>query len=437
MARQAALATLSGHTEYVYNAAFSPDGARIVTASGDHTARLRDAKTGATLAILSGWDVIAFSPDSGRILTEGPDHTLRLWDGKTGAALATLSGHSEQVNTAAFSPDGARIVSTSFEKTARLWDGKTGGALATLSGHRHDVTSATFSPDGAHIVSTSFDNTARIRDVQTSAALATLSGHSEIVTGAAYSPDGGRIVTRSNDNTVRIWDAKTGVALAILSGHRGGVRSAAFSTDGGRIVTASNDGTAKIWDVDPTLMAERSQLRQRRKVALAALNCDEVEALDARLGGDTTSACAFDKLLATGAARELYLAAVKYEADKERAKAKRIYLTLLDRFPQDDFAVKAGDRITALADVEAVESSNAAAVRAAAEGRAAAEARAQTRAAEQQRNSACSHVYIGKEFRVNLLLHYRVVGFSAETQRVTIREDDGTSREISCSEVPQ
>ena len=40
---------LSGHTGLVNNAAFSPDGSRIVTASSDNTARLWDAKTGAAL----------------------------------------------------------------------------------------------------------------------------------------------------------------------------------------------------------------------------------------------------------------------------------------------------------------------------------------------------------------------------------------------------
>ena len=41
---------LRGHEYAVLSAAFSPDGARIVTASYDHTARLWDATTGEELA---------------------------------------------------------------------------------------------------------------------------------------------------------------------------------------------------------------------------------------------------------------------------------------------------------------------------------------------------------------------------------------------------
>jgi dipeptidyl aminopeptidase/acylaminoacyl peptidase len=120
----AGLATLSGHTDWVNSAAFSPDGARVVTAAFDNTARL--------------------------------------WDAATGAALATLSGHTDQVVSAKFSRDGSRVITASFDNTARLWDAATGAALATLSGHTNQVVSAAFSPNGSHIVTASLDRTARI-----------------------------------------------------------------------------------------------------------------------------------------------------------------------------------------------------------------------------------------------------------------------------------
>ena len=124
---------LEGHTQAVMSAGFSPDGARIVTASSDRTARLWDAQTGAALAVLQGHtgsvNGAGFSPDGARIVTASSDRTARLWDAKTGAALAVLQGHTGSVNGAGFSPDGARIVTASGDKTARLWDAKTGAAL--------------------------------------------------------------------------------------------------------------------------------------------------------------------------------------------------------------------------------------------------------------------------------------------------------------------
>jgi hypothetical protein len=79
----------------------------------------------------------AFSPDGVHIVTASWDATARVWDAKTGATLATLSGHKAWVHGAAFSPDGKRIVTASWDKTARVWDAATGAALATLPGHTY------------------------------------------------------------------------------------------------------------------------------------------------------------------------------------------------------------------------------------------------------------------------------------------------------------
>ena len=88
---------LTGHTDYILSAAFSPDGQRVVTASRDGTARV--------------------------------------WDARTGHALATLQGHTDIVWSAVFSPDGQRVVTASADETARVWDARTGQAVATLQGH--------------------------------------------------------------------------------------------------------------------------------------------------------------------------------------------------------------------------------------------------------------------------------------------------------------
>ena len=259
------------------SAAFSPDGARLVIASGDKTARLWDAKSGASLAVLEGHTNFvtsaAFSPDGARIVTASGDKTARLWDAKSGASLAVLEGQTNSVTSAAFSPDGARIVTASDDNTARLWDAKTGASLAVLQGHTGSVNSAGFSPDGTRVATASDDNTARLWDAKMGAALAVLEGHTDSVNSAGFCPDGTQVVTASDDNTARLWDAKTGATLAVLKGHTDSVKSAGFSPDGTRVVTASDDNTARLWIVWPLLTADT--VAYAEIAALGALSRDE------------------------------------------------------------------------------------------------------------------------------------------------------------------
>ena len=64
----------------------------------------------------------SFSPDGAKIVSASYDTTVRVCSAATGECELTLEGHSSTVKSACFSPDGARIVSASWDNTVRVWD---------------------------------------------------------------------------------------------------------------------------------------------------------------------------------------------------------------------------------------------------------------------------------------------------------------------------
>ena len=92
---------VTGHTSYVNSVAFSADGARIVSGSGDNTVRVWDAATGQPVHVLEGhtggvWSV-AFSADGARIVSGSVDGARIVWDAATGQPVPVLEGRTEPV----------------------------------------------------------------------------------------------------------------------------------------------------------------------------------------------------------------------------------------------------------------------------------------------------------------------------------------------------
>jgi len=125
-------------------------------------------KTGELVFTLSGHTSgvvdIAYSPDGRKIATGSGDASAKSWDATTGKELFTLTGHSAELRPVVFSPDGKFLATGSGDNTAKIWDVETGQEVLTLPGSQGAVYGVAFSPsdDGAHLLVSSRDGIVRV-----------------------------------------------------------------------------------------------------------------------------------------------------------------------------------------------------------------------------------------------------------------------------------
>jgi WD40 repeat protein len=244
-------AVLTGHAALVNAVAWSPDGARIASASSDRTARVWDAARGACTAVLAEHDddvnSVAWSPDGARAVTGSFDGAARVFDASTGSVLARLRGHRGDVNGVAWSPDGAWIATASDDGTGRIWH-RRGELRRELCGHTDWVDQVAFSPDGALVATASLDRTARVWSVASGAEIACLDGHACTVKAVRWSPCGRYLATAAYDKRIRVFERATWREVQSVRNARMWNRTLAWSWPG-RIATGSFGGAPVRWRI--------------------------------------------------------------------------------------------------------------------------------------------------------------------------------------------
>ena len=294
------LATLVGHEQAITALNFSHDGTRLVTASGDRTARVwnpaswyRKRAAGTSPPSLSSEVTLVghkagllsaeFSPDGSLVLTGGHDRDVHVWDAQTGECLVTHVGNRGAVNVARFLSRGFLVATAGSDGTARVWAtgnvetprlllASHGTALkdkaeSTLHGHDAALRDVEFRPgkEGRYqALTTGADGVAclwEVSDLSTPRPVYSPVRRFEhpepraALTDSAFSPDGEQVATASLDGTVRVWDAESGRELKVIKAEPGAMAPAAlgvtFSPGNGKyLLTSWADGKMRLFRRD-------------------------------------------------------------------------------------------------------------------------------------------------------------------------------------------
>ncbi|XP_037078542.1 probable cytosolic iron-sulfur protein assembly protein CIAO1 [Pollicipes pollicipes] len=265
------VATLSGHTDRVWQVAWDPTGRTLASCSADRSVRLwaADAAGWKCATVLTDGHertvrAVAFSP-SGRLLASASfDATAAVWDREqTWECAATLEGHESEVKAVAWSRSGRFLATCSRDKSVWLWELTDERELdfecaAVLMSHTQDVKRVAWSPTEDRLASCGYDDTVRLHhddgDDWTSGAV--LKGHTSTVWAVAWDATGRRLASCSDDGTVRVWretqppDAWT--CVCTLSGHHPRpVYDLAWCPLTGLLATACGDDGLRVFAEEP------------------------------------------------------------------------------------------------------------------------------------------------------------------------------------------
>ena len=250
---------LKGHTAGVNSLAFSPDGGKLVSGSGDRTVNLWSLSNYQRLysffGAQDGISTVIVSPNGKQITASSFDRSITSWqiDNKqlshSYLYLNSASSHSNLVNSIAYSPNGQVLASGSADCTIRLWSASSGKIERTLNGHTDTVFTVAYSPNGQLIASGSADRTIRLWQLDRLDSSRILGGHAGWINTLAISPNGCILASGSTDRNIKIWDLHTGESIATYRYHQAGISSLAIGADNRTIASLDFDGSLLIWDL--------------------------------------------------------------------------------------------------------------------------------------------------------------------------------------------
>jgi WD40 repeat protein len=254
---------LRGHKDHVSALAFAPQGCLLASAGYDHTARLFNIESNASVVLKGHQGVVtsvAFSLDGKWLATGSIDARAIIWDVATGERVQVLTGHRSWVNAVAFNRAGD-LATASSDNTVRLWrqKDKTWTEAAHFEFPEGEVRSLAFAPNGKILAAGVRYGFLKVIDLRPKKAkVITRKGHAADVWAVAFAPDGKTLATGDGDwdrpGDIRLWDTSTWKEQKSFK-TSGEVLCLTFSPAGHHLAAGCWDKTVHLWP----LAAEKSK----------------------------------------------------------------------------------------------------------------------------------------------------------------------------------
>ena len=264
-ALQAAKQAVTAAEQAIRTAAFSPDGATVVTAGEDRLIHTWSAESGAAFDVLKGHNApvtaLSFAPNGELTSTAGDGMSLAwnlapVW--KLERTIGGADGKSpfaDRVNALAFSPDGKFLAIGGGEPSRggeiKIWDIQSGKLVREFPNiHSDTVLALEFSADGKFLASGAADKIARVTDLASGKVVKSFEGHTHHILGIAWSLDGRTLATAGADSVVKVWDVTTGDRKKNIEGYEKEVTSVRFVGASDQLITSSGDNKVRLVSID-------------------------------------------------------------------------------------------------------------------------------------------------------------------------------------------
>jgi WD40 repeat protein len=262
---------LAGHTELVFDLAFSPDGTMLATASAEWTddgvadgVRVWDMTSGELTQALPGLNSVAWLPGGETLVSfvarvnagGGLELGLEVWDVHTGQVLTTILTDELGLDVAV-SRDGAWVAAGYGDGTAEVWrldDGSTVAELVTAFAPEEEQTpggvpvTVAFSPDG-ELATVPNDGAGEIQTWSLPAAdepRSLTEGETRAGGRLTYTSDGFLLAT-GGGHPIQWWEPRTGWNWGEYRGFQGTPLDVDASADGKLVAAAGTGGLATLW----------------------------------------------------------------------------------------------------------------------------------------------------------------------------------------------